>query len=296
MVDVDAAELQKQTIHVDLPIQSDAKFFLERLIDTLAESKLPTWSEWLSKCKQWQSKYPVVTKAFREESECVNIYVFMDELSKHLPDGMVTVTGNGSACVASSQAYIIKPKQRYISNSALASMGYDLPAAIGACIAAGKNETICLTGEGSLQMNIQELQTIAFHRLPIKIFVINNQGYHSLRQTEDNLFPKSKHVGIGPETDDLSFPELIKIAAAYELPYFRIDSNRELAEMIPCVLANNGPAICEIIASPKQRFEPKSATKILKDGSFFSPPLEDLAPFLPREELENIMIIPLMKE
>ena len=187
----------------------------------------------------------------------------------------------------------IKEHTRLICNSGAASMGYDLPAAIGCCFATGKKDTLCLTGDGSIQMNLQELQTIVFHKLPIKIFVVNNQGYHSMRQTEGNLFPEYTKVGIGPESGDLSFPDMSKIAAAYGIPYMSAKSNEEIPNAVEEMLHKEGFAMCEIFVDINQKFEPKSATKKLADGTLVSPPLEDLAPFLPREELEKIMIIPM---
>ena len=172
-------------------------------------------------------------------------------------------------------------------------MGYDLPAAIGCCFAIGKKDVLCLTGDGSIQMNLQELQTIVFHRLPIKIFVVNNQGYHSMRQTEGNLFPEYTKVGVGPESGDLSFPDMSRIADAYRIPYFSAHSNEEVPKVIDQMLQIDGYAMCEIFVDINQKFEPKSATRKLEDGTLISPPLEDLAPFLPREELEKIMIIPM---
>jgi acetolactate synthase-1/2/3 large subunit len=296
MVDIDEAELMKPTIHVELPIQSDVKAFLTLLADVLTRESPLQKREWLATCHSWKSKYPVVLDTFREQTDFTNVYTFMDELSTRLSKGQVTVTGNGSACVASSQAFIIKEGQRYILNSGAASMGYDLPAAIGACFATERSPIICLSGDGSIQMNLQELQTIVFHQLPIKIFVINNSGYHSMRQTQDNLFPELPHVGIGPETGDLSFPSIEKIATAYDIPYYHINSNVDLPATLDKVLAIDGYLICEIFVSTNQRFEPKSATRKLSDGTLVSPPLEDLAPFLPREELEQIMLIPLLEE
>ena len=204
--------------------------------------------------------------------------------------------GNGTveACL---HAIHIKEHTRLISNSGAASMGYDLPAAIGSCFASGKKRTICLTGDGSIQMNLQELQTIVFHKLPIKIFVVNNQGYHSMRQTEGNLFPEYTRVGIGPESGDLSFPDMQKIAGAYGIPYYRMESNEDImGDTIEQVLAEDSFAMCEVFVDINQKFEPKSATKRLEDGTLLSPPLEDLAPFLPREELEKIMLIPMWEE
>ena len=174
-------------------------------------------------------------------------------------------------------------------------MGYDLPASVGACFAEGGKETICLSGDGSIQMNLQELQTIVHHKLPIKIFGINNSGYHSMRQTQNNLFPELSNVGVGPETKDLSFPSMEKISWAYGIPYFAIHKNSEMS-VLDDVLKHEGYALCEIFVDSEQKFEPKSATKKFPDGKLVSPPLEDLAPFLPREELEKIMLIPMLPE
>ena len=174
-------------------------------------------------------------------------------------------------------------------------MGYDLPAAIGAAFAS-KEEIICLSGDGSIQMNLQELQTIVHHHLPIKIFVINNDGYHSMRQTESNLFPEHTMFGVGPhDSYDLSFPSMKKIAKAYGIPYVAISNNDEMKKL-DRILATPGYMMIEIFVDREQKFEPKSATKKYEDGTLVSPPLEDLAPFLPREELQKIMIIPLLED
>jgi acetolactate synthase-1/2/3 large subunit len=296
MVDVDDAELKKPTIHVEMPIHSDARLFLRKLAAALQDHPIKPKAEWLTTCSLWKSNYPVVTNEHYNEQDFANVYCFMNELSTYLPEDTITVTGNGSAYVVSSQVYIIKQGQRYISNSGAASMGYDLPAAIGACFASGRKEIICLTGDGSIQMNLQELQTIVFHNLPIKIFVINNDGYHSMRQTQDNLFSECRHVGVGPETGDLSFPSIEKIASAYGIPYFSASTNAEIPEFIASVRKREGYVLGELFVKKDQRFEPKSATRKFPDGRLVSPPLEDLAPFLPREELKSLMIIPLLDE
>ena len=175
-------------------------------------------------------------------------------------------------------------------------MGYGLPAAIGACVAADRKETVCIEGDGSLMMNLQELQTVLTNRLPIKLFLINNQGYHSIRQTQNNLFAGHSKVGIGPESGDLSFPDYEKIAKAFGYPYFSAHSNEAMKAAVEQTLAQEGPAFCEIFVSPAQVFEPKSGTRKLEDGSLFSPPLEDLAPFLPKEEVRKNLFIEPLKE
>ena len=296
MVDVDRAELDKPSIHVEFPVQADAKDFLTKLVTALEKEPLEPKADWNTICAGWKKDYPVVQPKHYEEAEFANVYCFIKELSRRLPEGQTTVTGNGSACVVGSHAYVIKKGQRFIINSGAASMGYDLPAAIGACLADGRKDIICLSGDGSIQMNLQELQTIVFHKLPIKIFVINNQGYHSMRQTQGNLFPEFSTVGVGPESHDLSFPSMEKLAWAYGIPYLSVHKNSEMGEAMDNMLAMDGFAMCEIFVDTEQKFEPKSATKRLPDGTLVSPPLEDLAPFLPREELEKIMLIPLWPE
>ena len=182
------------------------------------------------------------------------------------------------------------------NNSAIASMGYGLPAAIGTCIGGGRRTTICLEGDGSIMMNLQELQTVLTNKLPIKLFLINNSGYHSIRLTQNNLFHDHCKVGIGEESGDLSFPDFEKIAKAFGYPYYSAHSNAEMKQAVDTVLKTDGPVFCEIFTDTKQVWEPKSSTKRLEDGTLISPPLEDLAPFLPREELKKQMFIPLVDE
>lgn len=295
MVDIDEAELKKPSLHVDLPLCADARDCLTKLDAALPDKPLFVGEEWLARCRTWKEKYPVVLPKHYKEDACANVYAFIHELSSRLPEGRITVVGNGSACVVGSHGYVIKNNQRFIINSAIASMGYDLPAAIGACIASDRQQIICVTGDGSLQMNIQELQTIIHHRLPIKLFVINNGGYHSIRQTQSNFFGPPL-VGIGEDSGDLSFPSLEKLSWAYGYPYHAIRSNGDLPKVLHDVLSAEGPVICEVFVTRTQVFEPKSATKRLPDGTLVSAPLEDLAPFLPDEELEENMLVPLCKK
>ena len=306
MNDVCEDEMKKPTLHVDMPVWADAKELLEKMAARLEKTgeKVFTGNDWIERCQQWKKNYPVVLPKHYEDKNHANVYAFIKELSSRLSEGQVTVVGNGSACVVGSHAYVIKKDQRFIINSAIASMGYDLPAAIGAAVAEhgdkalyGRSLTddsvkdiILVTGDGSIQMNIQELQTVIHHKMPIKIFLINNQGYHSIRQTQTNLFNKN-FVGIGPQSGDLSFPDMSKLAPAYGYPYLSCDGNDKLDETIDKALGMKGPVICEIFVSTEQNFEPKSSTKRLEDGTLVSPPLEDLAPFLDRDEFRKNMII-----
>ena len=266
---------------------------MEKILLRLDNDTISIQNDWIKWCQCRKEKYPVVQQKHYEDTNLVNVYAFIHELSSFLPEDYYTVVGNGSACVIGSHAYVIKKGQRFFINSAIASMGYDLPAAIGVCIANGRKEIVCVTGDGSIQMNIQELQTIITNKLPIKIIIINNRGYHSIRQTQKNFFVEPL-VGIGPESKDLEFPDMGKIAYAYGYPYKKCTSNNDLKGFIHETFTEKGPVISEVFVSTDQIFEPKSATKRLDDGTLVSAPLEDLAPFLSREELlENMIIKPL---
>ncbi len=298
MVDIDPAELKKTTLHVELPICADAKDFFATMNGLLEKTEVPLFRDvsWIQRCQKWKKEYPVtLPRHWEEDGKYANVYAFIKYLSQNLNDGNMTVVSNGSACVVGSHNYVIKKDARFLINSAVASMGYGLPAAIGACIASDKQTTICLEGDGSIMMNLQELQTVLTNKLPIKIFLINNEGYHSIRQTQNNLFAEHEKVGIGPESKDLSFPNFKKLAEAFGYTYLEAHSNMEMKHAVDQALAVDGTVFCEIFVSPAQNFEPKSATKKLEDGTLVSPPLEDLAPFLPEEELERNMIIPMVK-
>ncbi len=298
MVDIDPAELKKPTLHVEYPVWADAKDFLEKLDKKLPEeSKLFNGVEWLERCMRWKREYPaVLPRQWEENGKTANVYAFIRYLSSRLPENSLTAVSNGACCVVGNQAYVIQKGSRMANNSAIASMGYGLPAAIGTCIGGGRRNTICLEGDGSIMMNLQELQTIITNNLPIKIFLINNEGYHSIRITQTNLFGEHTKVGIGPESEDLSFPEYEKIAQAFGYRYYSAHSNKEMKDVVDKVLSLDGPVFCEIFTDTKQVWEPKSSTKRLEDGTLVSPPLEDLAPFLSREELRENMIVPLIDE
>lgn len=303
--DIDQEELKKPSVHSDMRVHADVKELLRALEEVLdleykATEESPLFKggkgiqdmTWNETCRMWKEKYPVVLPKHlkQDEHELTNVYALIKELGEKLKEDQITVVGNGSACVVGGHACIIKKGQRFITNSAVASMGYDLPAAIGACMADSSEDIILITGDGSIQMNIQELQTIIHHKMPIKIFLINNGGYHSIRQTQKNFFGEPL-VGVGDDSRDLSFPEMEKLSAAYGYPYVSIHHNSELGERLSKVLSTDGPVICEIFVSRDQNFEPKSSAKRLPDGTMVSPPLEDLSPFLSEEEMEENMII-----
>lgn len=297
VVDIDAEELKKKTVRIDLPVCADAKSFMLSMLEIIKgrNSLNKKTAKWLKQCLTWKKKYPVVSTKHYVENGLANAYAFFDSLSRMLPENNITVVANGSASVMGSQSYYIKENDRFIMNCAFSSMGYALPASIGVCVANDNHDVVCIEGDGSIMMNLQELQTIVTNGLPIKIFIINNNGYHQIRQTQDNIFHNG-YVGMGPESGDLSFPNFKKLAEAFGLPYRAIHNNCDLQGTITQILSHKGYIMCEVFVSTTQKFEPKSATKKLADGTLISPPLEDMAPFLPREELADNMYIPMLPE
>ena len=292
VVDIDPYELKKPTIRVDKPVCCDVKQLMVRLTESWQKQGAATDCEaWKKQCQIWKKKYPVA-QSKHYKAEKANVYAFVDTLSRHLPEGEVTVVANGSASVVGSQTWFVKKGSRFLMNDDLSSMGYELPAAIGACVANDKKEIVCLAGDGSIQMNLQELQTILTNHLPIKIFLINNDGYQQIRLTQTRMF-QAHFVGLGPDSGDLGFPDMEKLAAAYGYPYIRCTKNNELAAAVDAAMAQSGAVICEVFVDKEQAYEPKSSAKLLPDGKIVSPPLEDLAPFLPHEELIANMYIDL---
>lgn len=292
IVDIDPAELAKPTIRPDLPICSDAKIFLETLAGHL-KSGLPDWGEWTVWCQQRKLRYPVVLEEYRQHQKLVQPYYFCQVLTECMQDGDVAVTGDATASICMFQAGIVKRGQRFLWNSGCAAMGYDLSAAIGAA-ASGAGQVVCLAGDGSLQLNIQELQTLVHYRFPVKLFYLNNNGYVSIQQTQDAYFD-GRHVASGPDSG-VSFPDILKVAMAYGLKAELIDRHSDMKEKIQKVLASKEPVLCEVKLLPDYKFSPKLSSKKLADGRMVSSPLEDMAPFLDREELRTNMLIPLLEE
>ncbi len=295
VVDIDNEELKKPTVRVDVPVCADAKKFMERLLAVSTGKRCKQRADWLKQCQMWKKKYPVVSEQQKNSKGLVNVYAFIDVLSHNLSEKAVTVVTNGSASVVGSQSYYIKQDDRFVMNCGLSSMGYGLPAAIGACVGNDKQPVVCIEGDGSVMMNLQELQTMVTNKLPIKLFIINNGGYHQIRQTQNNIFHNGL-IGVGPESGDLGFPDFEKLASAFDLSYVKITDNEKISEGVQRALNGDTPCLCEVFVTTEQKFEPKSATKRLEDGTLVSPPLEDMAPFLSREELESNMYIPLVPE
>lgn len=298
--DIDGEELKKESLHVSLPVVGDAKDLICKINKKLEEEgctnqdtwfgRTPRGTHWVKRCQNWKEKYPVVSKKHYVELEKgrTNIYAFYEQLSKVLPEGEQILVSVGTSRVAGSQAIYLKKNQRFYTNAVTASMGYGLPAAIGICVGSGRKEVVCVMGEGCFQMNIQELQTIKHNKLPLKIFVINNEGYHSIRQTQTSYF-HGNLVGVGEESGDLSFPDLEKIIPAYGLNYYACTSSETLAEDLQKVLDGPSPCLCQVFVSKKQNTEPKLSSRQLSDGTMVSASLEDMYPFLSREEMEENM-------
>lgn len=284
MVDIDPAELMKPTLSLDMPVHADVKDAME-VLERKADRR-EGQVRWLSWCHQISRTYPACEKGFYDQNAPINPYVFMDRLFDHLAESDVIVTGNGSACVCSFQVAHLKKGQRLFTNSGCASMGYGLPAALGVAVERKGKRVICLDGDGSLQMNLQELQTIIHNHLNIKLFVLNNHGYHSIRQTQTNLF-NPPMCGVSEE-NGISFPDLEKLSAAYGYPFVRVDATDTADTKITEALAVEGPVIIEAMLDPTQFFAPKLSARRLPDGTMISPSLEDMYPFLPEEEMARI--------
>ena len=288
VVDIDEKELNKPTVIPDIRICSDAGFFMKKLIEKLSCTDIPDFHGWLDWCIERKNKYPVVLKEYKELKKYVQPYYFMQKLSENLDEGDIVVTGNGTASVVYFQAGIVKKGQRVIWNSGCASMGYDLPAAIGACIGSGNKRTICLAGDGSLQMNIQELETAVYHNLNLKIFVLNNRGYISIKQTQDSYF--NSYYTACNEKSGVGIPDFLKIAAAYGLKTERIDNHHGMEDKLKNILSQEGPVLCEVFLPEDYIFSPKLSSQKLEDGTMISKPLEDMYPFLERDEFEENII------
>ncbi|HSZ63824.1 MAG TPA: thiamine pyrophosphate-binding protein [Terriglobales bacterium] len=287
-VDIDAAEFHKPTVHPDLGIHCNLKYFLPALMrqcDT-QEYRPEKHAQWLDWCRERVRRYPVVQDRQRHAGPPLNPYYFIEQLSDKLTGDDVVVCGDASACIVPFQTMHLRKGQRLISNSGCASMGYDLPAAIGAAFARPGKRVICIAGDGSIQMNIQELQTIVHHHLPVKIFVLNNSGYLSMRMTQSGFFGRLTGESALSGT---SFPDMVKVACAYGIPSLRIDRRAQL-EQIDRALASDGPALIDVVLDRNQEFEPRSRARQLPDGRIVSPNLEDMYPFLDETELMDNVI------
>jgi acetolactate synthase-1/2/3 large subunit len=281
-VDIDQAELDKPLVRPDLGICSDLKFFLAELCAACDRKDYTAHHhEWVRWCRARVARYPVVQDRQRKSASPLNPYHFMEQLSGLLAEDDVVICGDATACIVTFQAMQVRKGQRLISNSGSASMGYDLPAAVGAAVARDGARVICMAGDGSLQLNIQELQTIKHHQLPIKLFVLNNGGYLSMRSTQSNFF--GRLTGSSPESG-VSFPDFVKVGCAYGILSMRIDRAADMPR-VQAALDQPGPALIEVMLDRGQEFEPRLKSKQLPDGRIVTPSLEDMYPFLDAEEM-----------
>ncbi len=286
-VDIDAAELKKKTFVPDLPINANAKdFFASFNLD--CPNNLPDWSSWRTWCTECLVKNPAHTQTHIMWDDGINPYHFMHELTSLMPDDTDLVAGNGTACVVLFQTGIVKAGQRIFWNSGCASMGYDVPAALGACMATGR-KTVCLSGDGSFMMNLQELQVIAFHKLPCKLFLLDNNGYCSIKQTQKNFFG-NELLGCDPQSG-IGFPDFLMIARAFGIEnLYEVSEQKNLKKVIDEVLNSDGPAFCLVRMPDNLNFEPKLSSQRLPDGTIVSSPIEDMFPFMERNEFKSNMI------
>jgi len=286
IVDVDDAQLNYQVVRPDVPVQADLSAFLPLLTERLSKAPYVTPYQWLNTCQYFASRYPVVVEDYFADPLHVNSYVFMDHLADALTADDILVTGNALDTTSYFQTFRVKKGQRTM-NSGWGAMGWCLPMTVGACIASGKRRTICATGDGSFQFNSQELLTMAHYNLPVKIFVLNNQGYSNIRATQNSFF-EGRYVGADYESG-ITNPNFECLSAAYGFKYSSIRTNSELKDGIKAVLDMPERCICELNISAKQGIWPKASAFRRPDGTFESRPLEDMAPFLPREELAENM-------
>lgn len=293
-VDIDPVELQKPTVTPDMPVVADLKDLLPALNAHVYPGATPAHREWLVWSRARAPKFPIVLPEYHHNQLC-HPYVAMEALFEQLGGDDIVVTGNGSACVVSFQTANLRQGQRLWTNSGCATMGYDLPAAIGVCTATrNAQRVICIAGDGSIMMNLQEMQTIAGYGMPVKVFLLNNNGYVSIFQTHRNFF-NGVEVGGGPKSN-VTFPDFGKIAAAFGFGYSRIGRHEDLASGVAAALASDGPMMCEILIDENVAFAPKLAARQHPDGRITSPALEDLSPFLSREELRENMIIDMLED
>lgn len=295
MVDIDNAELHKVNVRPDLPICADAKEFIETLLahkDKLVKKDRKAWFDY---AKRLEEKYPIVKPEYWQQKDLVNSYCLLETISGQMGADEVYVSGSSGSCIdISMQTFRVKKGQRVFCTKGLASMGYGLPSAIGACLASGGKRTVGVNGDGGFVMNIQELETIRRLGLPIKLFVLSNRGYGAIRATQTNLF--AGHLVACTESSDLSLPHIADIANAYGLKTVTIRNNAELAEKVREVLEYNGPVICEVMTPIELTASPKQVSYKRSDGQMESKPLEFLNPPIPEEEMRENMLIPMFEE
>lgn len=288
VIDIDKYELNKFGGKVDYKINANAKEFIELMLHSSSQIENTSFKYWIERCNYFKVKYPWVNKSDHPDVDgYINSYPFMEKLNAHLKEGQIITTDMGTALLSGHQVLRLRQGQRLMTSTGLGEMGYGLPAAIGASIATEKGEVMCLNCDGGMMMNLQELQTIIHHKLPIKIIIFNNDGYLMIKHTQNALF-KGRRSGVDKNTG-VSCPNFSELAKAFGFPAYQIRTWKDFDRVIPEVQKNEGPLICEVFMHPQQLFVPKLSLAIQNDGSLVSPPLEDLSPFISREELHENM-------
>jgi len=290
MVDIDPAEIQKMKMNIDVPVIADAGDFIRELNRQRGHTKKKAYLKWTKTCRAWKKQYPVVLPEYWKERHYVNDYVLIDILSDELNKNDLLVPGSSGACSERTmQAIRARAGLRIFNTEGLGSMGFGIPAAIGGCIASGHRRTISIEGDGGFIMNIQELETVKRLGLPIKYFVLNNGGYVSIQSTQKNYFG-GHHVG-SSVSSGLTLPDILSVAKAFGLPATRLTNHTHIREKLREILEQNGPVVCEVMVSPDQVTAPRVSSKQLEDGSMVSLPMEDLWPFLDREEFRSNIFV-----
>jgi acetolactate synthase-1/2/3 large subunit len=291
MVDIDPLELDKFGKQDSLlRIHADARGFIKKLLSNAEKVSFKPPKEWIDKCREWRERYPAVDRSIHcDKQGYINSYNFINQLSNHFSPKEIIVTDMGTALTCTHQAIVLTGKQRLITSQGLGEMGYGLPGAIGACFANNKKRVVLITGDGSMMMNLQELQTIFHHKLPIKIFIYVNDGYLTIKNTQLGIF--GKRFTASGKYSGVSCPNFADIGKVFGFKVFKIKKVDIIDSTIERVLKTNGPVICEIVMDPLQALVPKLSFSVKQDGSMVSPPIEDLYPFLPRHELKRQMII-----
>jgi acetolactate synthase-1/2/3 large subunit len=288
MVDIDKNELKKPTINIDYPINEDLNNFFTNLLSVLNNKDIPKWDEWVDKTQLWKTKYPVFQPEYKTNNDKINSFYFMEMLSDKLTDNNIIVTDMGTSYTCTMQSLQMNGKNRLFTSSACCSMGFGLPGAIGAYFGNQKKDIILITGDGGLQMNIQEFQTVIHNKIPLKIFVLNNNGYLAISLMQDNLF-KSNYIGSNNESG-ISSPDFVKLAEVYGFKTYKFNNNNELENGIEMVLNENGPVLCEIMMTENQLLIPRVQSSKNNKGEIVSNSLENMFPFLNSEEMKNIML------
>lgn len=285
VIDVDENELKKPTLSIDLPICADIRDVIDDLLEFDERPDMSNKAMWLSYCRMLRDRYPIYQEKFNTEILAqVNPYYFAKELKNHLSDDSVIVLGNSTIAAHVLQLGIDKPDQRIINNMNLGSMGYDLPAAIGA--AQDKKDIVTLiTGDGSIMLNLQELQTVKHYRFPIKVFISSNGGYRGIVRSQSNMF--GHYTGCTAETG-VEMPDFEKVSSAFGIPFFKIRNQSELSSILDKVYSLEGPVVCEWPQNPDQVIEPRVMNRRSEDGCIVSTQIDDLAPFLSRVEYESM--------